>query len=174
MQLVVSVLLLCAVVAQGFVQQITRVTTALNALDDATIAKLDDLKGKYDRLSAVVSPEAEAERAGIQEVVEKYATYKEVKLMMVKLRSMWRTEASERRRAKQLKSFMDLYKGRIEIEELIKEKLGLPFTKEVNHVEGLDEVNKLDAEIQALQAKLKKVEMILPTGKSTREERFVN
>jgi hypothetical protein len=147
-------------------------SSSLNALDDSALKTLDGMKAKYDRLSAVDSPEADAERSQMQEVVEKYSTYKEVKLMMIKLRSMWRSEASERRRAKQLKSFMDLYKGRVEIEEILKEKIGLPSSKDVTKVEALDEVLKIDAEIEALQQKLKQVEMIIPTGMSTREERF--
>ena len=150
-----------------------RTSRALFALDESTLKKLDEMKQKYDRLTPVDSPEADAERAQMKEVVEKYVTYKEVKLMMVKLRSMWRTEASERRKAKQLKSFVDLYKGKLEIEEILKEKLGLPSKKEIDsHIEALDEVAAMDANIAKLQEQLKKVEMVIPAGKSTREERF--
>ena len=133
--------------------------------------KLDEMKAKFDRLSAVESPDAEAEREKLKDTVEKYATFKEVKLMMTKLRNMWKGEASDRRKARILKNFVDLYKGRLEIEEILKKNLGLPSSKETQ-IEGLDEISKLDAEIEGLQNKLKSVEMVIPAGMSTIEERF--
>ena len=53
-----------------------------------------------------------------------------------KLKSMWRTEASERRREKQLKSFSSLFEGRLELELILLEKLGLPFKKSVEKPAG--------------------------------------
>lgn len=144
---------------------------AIYALDDSTLLKLDEMKAKFDRLSAVESPDAEAEREKLKDTVEKYTTFKEVKLMMTKLRNMWKGEASDRRKARILKNFIDLYKGRLEIEEILKKNLGLPSSKEVL-IEGLDEISKLDAEIEGLQKKLKDVEMVIPSGMSTLEERF--
>ena len=141
-------------------------------LDETTISKLEEIRGKYDRLAAVVSPEAEAERAQLSEVAEKYATYREIKQMMAKLRTMWRTEASERRREKQLKSFASLFEGRLELEESLKQKLGLPFQKIVTKPKEYDEVLKLSQEVEALEKKLNDVSLTIPAGMSTREERF--
>ena len=145
---------------------------SLRSLDTDTIQKLDEMRGKFDRLSLVVSPESDTEKSLIQDVVEKYATYREIKAMMTKLRSIWRSEASERRRAKQLKSFTELYKGKLEIEEVIKEKLGLPSRKEIDEIKELGDVVKWDAEIAALEKKLGEVAMVIPEGMSTRLERF--
>lgn len=145
---------------------------SLKSLDVDTIQKLDEMRGKFDRLSLVVSPESDSEKSVIGDIVEKYATYREIKAMMTKLRTIWRSEASERRRAKQLKSFTELYKGKLEIEEVIKEKLGLPSRKEIDEIKELGDVQKWDSEIAALEKKLSEVTMVIPEGKSTRLERF--
>ena len=146
-------------------------SVSLKSLDTDTIQKLDEMRGKFDRLSLVVSPESDSEKSLIQDVVEKYATYREIKAMMTKLRTIWRSEASERRRSKQLKSFTELYKGKLEIEEVIKEKLGLPSRKEIDEIKEFGDVQKWDAEIAALEKKLAEVAMVIPEGKSTRLER---
>ena len=117
------------------------------SLDDSAIARLDEIRAKYDRLEAVVSPEAEKERAELADVAEKYATYREIRSMMIKLRSMWRTEASERRREKQLKSFTGLFEGKLELEEILKEKLGLPFEKDLKKSAAYEKVQQWDAEV---------------------------
>jgi hypothetical protein len=140
-------------------------------LDSASISKLEDMRAQYDRLSNVVSPEAEKELKGMEDIVEKYRTLREIKIMLGKLRTMWRSEASERRRAKQLKSFLQLYKGRVEIEDIIAQKLGVTMVAE-EQMEGLAEVEKLDKEIAKLEKALKKEEIKLPSGMSTREARF--
>ena len=145
--------------------------SAIFALDDSSLAKLDEMKARFDRLSAVDSEDAEVEREKLRDIVEKYTTFKEVKLLMIKLRNMWKGEASDRRKSRILKNFIDLYKGRLEIEEILKKKLGLSSSNEVK-IDGLEEILQLDAEIDGLQKKLKEVEMILPTGMSTVEERF--
>lgn len=77
-------------------------------------------------MSNVVSPEAEQEAEQLKEVAEKYGVCIEVKKMMTKLRSLYVNEASDKRKAKQLKSFIDLYKGKVEIEQLLREKAGFP------------------------------------------------
>jgi len=141
------------------------------SLDAGTLNRLEYMREQYDRLSNVVSSEAEAEMNGMENVVEKYRTLKEIKIMLGKLRSMWRSEASERRRAKQLKSFLQLYKGRVEIEEIIAEKLGVSIEKGAP-VAGLVEVEALDSEIASLEAALKKQEIKMPEGMSTRKARF--
>jgi hypothetical protein len=170
MKFVVCILLLYSAVA--FYVPLSRVISSdrLAVLDAGAITKLEEMKSTYDRLSNVVSPEAEAEMKSMQELVEKYTTLKEIKTMLGKLRTMWRSEASERRRSKQLSSFMQLYKGRIEIETLIAQKLDVSVDE--SKVASLDEVIKLDAEISELEAALKKEEITLPEGMSTREARF--
>jgi len=160
-------------VSRGQCAQKRIVVSSLNALDADTIGRLDELKEKFTRLSNVVSDESDAEKAKISDVVEKYDTYKEVKTMMGKLRLMWRAEASDRRKAKQLKSFTDLYNGKLEMEEVLKEKLGLPYNKEsVSTVKELATVADFDAKIAKLTKDLESVEMVIPSGMSTRDERF--
>merc|ERR1712070_399777 len=139
-------------------------------LDSTSLEKLEDMKAQYDRLSAVVSPEAEAEMKEMEDLVEKYKTLKEIKVMLGKLRSMWKSEASERRRNKQLSSFMKLHQGRVEIETIIAGKLGVSLTSE--NLKGVDKVEELDAQIATLEAQLTQDEIILPEGMSTREARF--
>ena len=139
-------------------------------LDSTSLEKLEDMKAQYDRLSAVVSPVAEAEMKTIEDLVEKYKTLKEIKVMLGKLRSMWKSEASERRRNKQLSSFMKLHQGRVEIETIIADKLGVSLTNE--ELKGVDKVEALDAQIATLEAQLTQDEIILPEGMSTREARF--
>ena len=117
------------------------------SLDESAIGKLEEIRAKYDRLEAVVSDEAEKEREQQADVAEKYATYREIKSMMTKLRSMWRTEASERRRSKQLKSFTGLFEGKLELEELLKEKLGLPFQKDIKKSAAYENVLRMEAEV---------------------------
>mmetsp|Transcript_17273 Transcript_17273/g.16606 ORF Transcript_17273/g.16606 Transcript_17273/m.16606 type:complete len:178 (-) Transcript_17273:225-758(-) len=168
----IIVLAIMAAVQSFMVAPINKRSIQLKSLDIDTIQKLDEMRGKFDRLSLVVSPESDLQKSEIQDVVEKYATFKEIKAMMGKLRSIWRTEASERRRAKQLKSFTELYKGKLEIEEVIKEKLGMPSRKEIDEIQDLVDIQKWDAEIVALEKKLADVSMVIPEGKSTREERF--
>jgi len=143
-------------------------------LDADAVSKLDEIKLKYDRLEANASPEAEAERASLADVAEKYATYKEIKAMMSKLRSMWRQEASEARRSKQLKSFTGLLEGRRQLEEILKEKLGLPFEKDIKPTPAYENVLKWQAEVTSLEAKLEEVskKTALKEGMSTREARF--
>jgi hypothetical protein len=166
--------LVALTVVQSFVKiaPINVRALSLKGLDIDTIQKLDEMRGKFDRLSLVVSPDSEAEKSLISDVVEKYVTYREINAMLTKLRTIWRSEASERRRGKQLKSFTELYKGKMEIEEVIKEKLGLPSRKEIDEIAELLVVQKWDAEIAALEAKLVEVAMVIPEGKSTRLERF--
>eukprot|EP00607_Mallomonas_marina_P005968 CAMPEP_0182427496 /NCGR_PEP_ID=MMETSP1167-20130531/17894_1 /TAXON_ID=2988 /ORGANISM="Mallomonas Sp, Strain CCMP3275" /LENGTH=162 /DNA_ID=CAMNT_0024609783 /DNA_START=108 /DNA_END=596 /DNA_ORIENTATION=- len=141
-------------------------------LDSAAIEKLDSLKMKYDALSSQTSPEAQEEKALIDDIIQKYSTYKEIKLMMNKLRKMWRTEESDRRRSRQLNSFISLYKGRREVEVALKEKLGISEGGAEDALEVLNEVEKMDAEIAALEKQLDEIEVKLPKGMSTREERF--
>ena len=104
--------------------------------------------------------------------MEKFTTYKDIKKLMGKLQNIWKNEASENRRAKQLKNYVDLFKGRLEIEEILKEKLGLPFSKDAPKIKELEDVLKWDQELQSLNKKLTEVEMKMPSGMSTRDERF--
>jgi triacylglycerol esterase/lipase EstA (alpha/beta hydrolase family) len=135
------------------------------------VQTLEDMKAKYDRLSNVVSEEADAEKAPMEDVVEKYGTLKEINLMMEKLRTMYIVEQSESRKERQLQSFMQLYKGKMEIEELIKSKLGAASNPSPVSPE-LAEVEKINAELAQLGAKLSEVEMKVKPGSSTREARF--
>lgn len=145
---------------------------SMMSMDGLAISKLDEMKTKYDRLAAVVSPEAEAERASLADVVEKYSTYKEIKSMMGKLRMMWKSEASERRREKQLNSFIKLNEGKIELEEILKQKLGIPSLKMITKDKALEDLARYDAEIAELEKKVDSVSVKMTPGSSTREQRF--
>lgn len=170
-------LLVALVVALTSVQAFVRpvlttvraTSTSRNSLDNDTIQKLEEMRSKFDQLA---SADADMEKSKIQDVVEKYSTYREIKGTMTRLRQMWRTEASETRRAKQLKSFVALYKGRIEVEDLLKEKMGMNVRKSMEEMKELSEIEKWDAEIAALESKLEKVKLVIPEGMSTRSERF--
>ena len=155
-----------------FAQVGTRSVSKLYSLDSSTLAKLEEVSEKFARLSNVDSPEADAEKANIQELAEKYNTYKEVKTLMGKLRVMWRSEASESRKARQLKSFTDLYKGKLELEEIIKGKLGLPTSDAVQPIQELADLEAASAKVAELEATLEKVTYNIPKGMSTRDERF--
>jgi hypothetical protein len=119
-------------------------TTSRYSLDNDTIEKLEEMRSKFDRLSNVVSEDASAEKAKMQDIVEKYGTYREIKNMMGRLRQMWRSEASENRKARQLKSFVELYKGRMQIEDLLKEKLGMSTRKSAETIKELEDIEKWD------------------------------
>ena len=173
----VSILLLIFSISFGMItafipNRLIKTSNLKMSLDESTIMKLDEIKNKYERLSNVVSPESDAEKAKISDVVELYSTYREIKQMMIKIRSMWRTEASENRREKQFKSFVGLYEGKTELEESLKEKLGLPFQKSVQKSKSLENISKIESEINSLENKLSEVSLKLPSGMSTREERF--
>ena len=148
--------------------------TAVYSLDNDTILKLEEMKNKYTRLSNVVSPEADAEKASIEEIVNKYKLYKEVKSMMSKLKMMWSKEVSERRRDKQVKSFSKLYQGKLEIEEILKQKLGLTTSSASVVIPELKKLEQIDSEIAALQSKVESTKLTLPEGKSTREARYLS
>ena len=170
---VVALLLLalCCAVDAFMARSAHRGGKPLNSLPADVISKLDDLVANSKAISGgnELSATVDSKTA---DIIEKYNTYKEIKKMMVKLRLMWTNEASERRKAKQLKSFVELYKGRLDIEEIIKEKLGVTTNKANNKIPELEMVSKWDSEISKLQAKLSDVEIKMPTGMSTRDERF--
>ena len=91
-------------------------------LDEGVVNQLEEMKTKFDRISAVDSPEvfivplycsdsvqnhllihkyihlqikiqSNAEASALKETVEKYKTYTEVKKLMIKIRSMYKQEA---------------------------------------------------------------------------------
>jgi len=146
----------------------------LFSLTDDMVSQLEEMREKYIRLGNTVSAEADAERATMEDLMDKYNTYKEIRKLMKKLGNIWKNEASERRKAKQLKSFVELYNGRLEIEEILKEKMGKSSSKAsaIPSIPELEEVLKWDAEIAKLEKKLEEVQIVIPTGMSTRDERF--
>lgn len=148
-------------------------STTLHVLSKEALSQLDDIKAKYDRLTNVVSPEATEEMQKLESIVQKIKSYKEVRIMMSKFKIMLKSEVSETRKAKQLNSFISLMKGKIELEEVLKEYLGLPFDKTPKLPESLTELEKIDQQIAELQTKLKEKEIKIPQGMSTREERFL-
>mmetsp|Transcript_27685 Transcript_27685/g.46538 ORF Transcript_27685/g.46538 Transcript_27685/m.46538 type:complete len:183 (+) Transcript_27685:67-615(+) len=168
--------LLIASTCEAFVQQARSLnrlthTRPLFALEPEVVEKLEEITGKYERLANVDSPESEDEASKLKETAEKYGTYLEVKKMITKVRTMYVNEASDRRKSRMLKSFIDLYKGKVEIEQILREKAGFPSSKAAE-AEGLAQLAKLDAEIASLEEKLQVVAVKIPEGKSTRMERF--
>ena len=69
----------------------------------------------------------------------------EIKKLMIKIRQMYKQEASDMRKAKQLKSFIELYKGKMELEALLKGKLGVAVTEGETDLEELSQIEQLDA-----------------------------
>ena len=180
MLLVLIVLVLLVTIVSGFnsnsnirINNNKISSIRLNALSSDVIQKLDDILDKYSRLNNVVSDDSDKEKSQIQPIAEKYSAYKDVTKLMTRLKRMIKTEASETRKAKQLKNFIALLSGKQEIEEILKEKLGLPYNKVPSQVPELEAYMKAEAEIAALENKLKNVEFNVPQGYiSTREERF--
>lgn len=145
----------------------------IKSLPNDVILKLDDILDKYNRLDSVVDDNNNSEKLQIQPIAEKYSAYKDVTKLLTRLKRMITTEASETRKAKQLKNFLALLNGKNEIEEILKEKLGLPFNKVPNQVPELEAYLQAEAEIAALEMQLQNVEFNVPQGfLSTREERF--
>jgi len=175
---IVVVVLVCILSVNGFRYSnsnvnIRRSVSNVKALPNDVIQKLDDILDKYNRLNNVVSEDADKEKASIQPIAEKYSAYKDVAKLMTRLKRMIKSEASETRKAKQLKNFLALLNGKQEIEEVLKEKLGLPYNKGSSSVPELEAYLKAEAEIAALEKKLQSVEYNVPQGYlSTREERF--
>ena len=142
-------------------------TTSLNVLDNDTICKLEEMRTKYMNMA-----DDAPEKASLKDTVEKYTTYRETKAMMGRLRQMWRTEASERRRARQLKSFTELYDARLDVEAILKERLGAKAAKSDEMKAMLDAIAKCDKQIAELETKYEKVKIVIPEGMSTRKERY--
>jgi hypothetical protein len=146
----------------------------LHEMTSETIQKLNDMEVKYDRLMNNASPEADAQVANMKDLVERYKTYKEVTRMMSKLRTMWFSEASDKRKAKIEKSFIELFRGKAQVEETLKEKLGLPYIKTTPTIPEIDQLERIDKEISDLSAAYESKKLTLPSGKSTREQRFLS
>lgn len=139
------------------------------ALEPSTVQQLEEMKGRYDRLMNNASPEAESEVAKLAPIVEKYSAYLKLKKLLVKLRVMYKNEQSPNRQEKQLNAFIDLFKGKAETEEYLKEKLGLPFSSKQVVPQSLVDFMKADEEYQMIKKKFEEVEVKLPEGKSTLE-----
>lgn len=176
MQFTIAVLLILCLKVSCFIQmgQVKRQLSKPLAmsLDDAAVERLEEMRGKFDRLRNVVSDEADKERNELAPTVEKYKTYVEVKILMGKIRMMWKSEASPTRKERQLNSFAQLLSGKQELEEVLKEKLGLPHSKTLPKIPEFEAIRKMDKEIVALQSKLEEVKMQIAPGMSSREERF--
>eukprot|EP01039_Chlorochromonas_danica_P006225 gene6226-6863_t len=143
------------------------------ALDPKIKATLEEMKEKYDHHQLNHHHHADGGNHDVEnnhqkEVVEKYNTYLEVQKILIKLRIMLQYEASQQRKAKQLKNFIDLYKGKLEIENVLCEKLGYPPSNTQVPPE-LQEYYRREEEVRTLQSKLEKVEIKLAPGKSSIE-----
>jgi hypothetical protein len=150
----------------------TSTTFQLKALPKEAIDQLNEIRDKYNRLVNIDSPEANEEVKKLDDIVQKYNSYREIKALLTKFKTMLKLEVSENRKEKQLASLISLYKGRVELEEVLKEKLGMPYNKNPPTFPSVLELQKLDSEISKIQDDLKAKEIKIPTGKRTMEERF--
>lgn len=144
----------------------------LKALPKEALDQLNDIRDKYNRLVNVDSPEANEEVKKLEDIVQKFNSYREIKSLLSKFKMMLKMEVSENRKEKQLASLISLYKGRVELEEALKEKLGLPYDKNPPVFPSILELQKLDNEISKIQEELNAKEIKIPAGKRTMEERF--
>lgn len=171
-------LVLCAVVSSFafrssfFKSRTSSSSLALRALDSSVIAQLDDMKARYNRLLTVVSDESEAEAKKLKGVVDTYNLYKEMDDMLVRLKVLYTSENTERRREKQTKSIVEAVTSKAELEELLKEKLGLPFSKQPVLPAEVSVIQQTTAKITNLQSELEKITVKIPEGKSTAAARF--
>ena len=176
MSLFLVIVLLCVALNASFMLKSISSTSrvvSLKALEQDVISKLDEIKSRHDRLAPLDSPEANKERESIEDIVNKYTSYKEIKLMIVKMSNMIKNEASEGRKNRQLSNFIQLYKGELELEEVLKEKLGLPYSKVLNEIPLITELNKITNEVALLQNQVDKITVVVSPGGSTRETRFL-
>jgi hypothetical protein len=67
---------------------------------------------------------------------------------------------------------VQLYSGKLELEEILKEKLGLPFNKNIPKIPEIESIRAVDQELAVLKGKLEEVKMVIAPGMSTRDERF--
>lgn len=132
-------------------------STTLHALDSKVIERLDAMKDTYNKVVNVVSPEAEAEASKLKDIVEKYNTYTQIKTMMAKLKTVYKDEPLDQRKERQLKNFLDMYRGKVELENVLLEKLGLPANQSANTPE-MQQLMKIEEEVKLLEAKLAKIQ----------------
>ena len=151
---------------------VLRNTGALLALEPSEVQKLNDIRYKYKRLSNLATPEAEQEASQLNDIATKFTTYLEVSKLMIKFRSMYKNESSSQRKAKQLRSFVNLYENKLELEQILREKLGLPKIPDGKLKDNsLAELERINKHIAQLESTLEDVQMRIPEGKSTRQQR---
>ena len=148
----------------------SRSGVALKAFDGSTIAKLEDIQEKYKRLANLDSADADAERDSLAEIAEKYGTYKEEDPDGQASDDV-ESEASESRKARQLKSFTDLYKGQLSWKSFSRRSWGSS-SRRSSHIPELDAVTTAEARVAELERELERVTYRIPEGMSTRDERF--
>ena len=142
------------------------------ALEPSVVQQLDEMQTRYERLSNNASPEADNEVAKMAPIVEKYKAYVEVNKLLAKLRMIYKNESSASRKEKQLKGFLELYRGKLEIEEYLKEKMGLPFSATPVTPKSVQELMKLDEELNAMKSKLSQFETKYPDSAKLLERRL--
>lgn len=173
--MLLSICLFCTAMwfTHGFVRPSPRFTSKLTvrAFTPEQTAKLEDTRERYEKLSSSIGSENEAEAAKLKDLAESYNSYLEAGKILRKIRTMYKNEPGEARKARQLKSFMELYAGRVELEQAIKEKMGLPVAKVAIPAE-ISEIKKWDATVAELQKKYQEASFKVPTGMSTIEARF--
>jgi hypothetical protein len=173
---VASILLLLAhfsVVAFRPCSRVNSKLIRLNALEPHVVEKLQEIRDKYERLEHVVSPEAVTENSKMKELAEKFGTYLEVKKMMTRFRSMYKNEASDQRKARQLRSFISLYKQKSELEDILLRDGGFS-PSSTTKSSSLVELEAINRHIAELDKTLEKVAVKFPPGKLTRLERASN
>ncbi len=148
-------------------------STRLFAFDAEIFQRIIETFEKYDPILQSLGGEKFVEEyPDIMDLAEKHEIYLETQELLVKMRIILKEERSAQRREKQLKNFIDLYLAKLELEEVIKQKLGLPFNTVVDTPPEILRLQQIDSDIAELEATLKDIEVKLPEGKSTREARF--
>jgi hypothetical protein len=138
---------------------------AVSALAPQVQEKLEQVFQQYGGVKAMDSSSSTELAQQGRTLAEKYGTYLEVKKMMSKFRLMYQNEASDQRKARQLKSFVTLYKKKLELEDLLHEQCGVPLKR--TPADGLAQLTAVDKRIAELEGKLKQVEVKLPKDSPT-------
>ena len=133
------------------------------ALEKPIADQLEEIQARYKRLSNVVSTETEAEAEKLKDVVEKYETYVALKKMMIKFRSLYKNEVSPPRKEKQLNIFVNLYRGKLELEQMLRAKVGTTSKFTVPKTQELAEFEAISKQITELEKRLAAVEVKIPS-----------
>jgi hypothetical protein len=131
-----------------------RTGTSIKALEASTVQKLEEINQRYKRLSNVASEETDQQAAELQDIVEAYNGYKEIKNLIEKTKLLYENEIIEAKKEDHLQTIIELFKNKLESEELLKELLGETFEEEVKLPPIVQELEKMNQDIRELEKKV--------------------